>query len=122
MSEVERDEMREDRIYDEAVVDANGPEEQATGWYYYLEDRIGFPFKARCIAARKVSPLKVGEVVEVIEMAPEEDCESDMLVIIQLAGRTFGVPLAQLEPMEGDETMREAIKDWHYWVARGYTF
>ena len=28
----------------EAIVDANGPEEQAMGWYYYLEDKISFPF------------------------------------------------------------------------------
>jgi hypothetical protein len=32
------------------------------------------------------------------------------------------VPLAQLEPTADDPTMIEAIKDWHYWVGRGYTF
>ena len=30
-----------------AIVDANGPEEQAMGWYYYLDDRIRFPFQGR---------------------------------------------------------------------------
>lgn len=35
MSQVEKDEERENRIYDEAIVDAYGPEEQALGWYYY---------------------------------------------------------------------------------------
>ena len=33
----------------EAIVDAR-PEEQAMGWYYYLENKISFPFQARCIA------------------------------------------------------------------------
>jgi Calcium binding len=28
-----RDQVREDRIQDEAIVDAYGPEEQAMGWY-----------------------------------------------------------------------------------------
>jgi hypothetical protein len=118
----EHDEEREERIQNEAIVDAYGPEEQALGWYYYLQDRITFPFKARCIASRKTSPLKRGEVVSVLEMADEEDCASDMIVIIRFGGRSLGVPLAQLEPTAGDEAMIEAIKDWHYWVNRGYTF
>jgi len=33
----------------DAIVDAYGPEERATGWYYYLDDRIIFPFDAICI-------------------------------------------------------------------------
>ncbi len=116
------DEERERRIQEEAIVDAYGPEEQALGWYYYLEARIIFPFKARCISSHKTSPLKGGEVVKVLEMAGEDNCTSDMIVIIQFRDRTVGVPLAQLEPIVSDSRMIEAIKDWHYWVGRGYTF
>lgn len=119
---IDRDQEREDRIQNEAIVDAYGSEEQALGWYYYLEGRITFPFKARCISARKTSFLKVGEVVEVLEMANEENCISDMIVIVRFGDRAVGVPLAQLEPAAGDPTMIEAIKDWHYWIARGYIF
>ncbi len=71
---MERDEEREERIRNEAVVDAYGPEEQALGWYYYLEQHITFPFQARCISSRKTSPLQVDDVVEVLEMADEDDC------------------------------------------------
>jgi len=119
---IERDEERENRIHNEAIVDAYGSEEQALGWYYYLEECMTFPFKARCTASRKTSSLKVGEVAEVLEMADEYDCMSDMIVIIRFGDRTVGVPLAQLEPTAGDPTMIEAIKDWHYWVSRGYEF
>ena len=119
---IDHDEEREERISNEAIVDAYGPEEQALSWYYYLEERLTFPFKARCISLRKTSPLKVGEVVEVLEMAGEDDCTSDMIVIIRLGDRTLGVPLAQLEPIASDSTMLEAIGDWHYWVGRGHTF
>lgn len=49
MSRVERDEEREERITMEIVVDAYGPEEQAIGWYYYLDDVLQFPFTAICI-------------------------------------------------------------------------
>ena len=42
----EKDEAREERIYMEAVVDAHDYEERALGWYYYLDDKIMFPFIA----------------------------------------------------------------------------
>ena len=104
----------------EAIVDAYGPEEQAVGWYYYLEDKITFPFTARCIEERRISPLKKGEKAQVIGMAPEDDCMHEMFIEIEWRGRTFGVPLAQLEPVKIDQLTQEAIADWHYWVKRGY--
>jgi hypothetical protein len=30
----------------EIIVDALGPEEQAMGWYYYIEEKLQFPFSA----------------------------------------------------------------------------
>jgi hypothetical protein len=117
-----RDSVREERIHNDAVVDAYGPEEQAMGWYYYLENRIRFPFRAKCIVAKVVSPLLKGETVEVRCMAPEEICSGDMLVLIRWHGRNVTVPLSQLTPVDADESTAEAIGDWHYWVARGYCF
>jgi len=55
------DPVREDRIHNEAIADANGPEEQVMGWHCYLDDKIRFPFRAKCIAAQIISPLKKGE-------------------------------------------------------------
>jgi hypothetical protein len=87
-----RDEEREQRITMEIVVDAYTPEEQAMGWYYSLEDRLHFPFVARCTAERAISPLRVGEEVEVVGMAPEEECEHEMFVLIRWERRTLAVP------------------------------
>ncbi len=39
MAEAKKNAQREHRITDEIIVDAYGPEEQAMGWYYYLEDK-----------------------------------------------------------------------------------
>jgi hypothetical protein len=122
MAKVEKDETREYRIDMEAIVDAYGPEEQAMGWYYYLEEKIQFPFEARCIETRRISLLKEGEQVKVLQMAPEDECMREMFVEIQWIDRTFGVPLMQLQPLDVDEETREAVADWHYWVARGYEF
>jgi hypothetical protein len=114
-----RDPIREDRIENEAVVDAR-PEELAMGWYYYLDGRIRFPFGAKCIATKGVSPLRKGEMVEVIRMAPEDNCAHDMFVLVRWQGRKMAVPLAQLVAIDPDESTAEAIGDWHYWIAQGY--
>jgi hypothetical protein len=74
--------VREGRIHNEAIVDAS-PDEQAMSWYYYLEGKINFPFQARCVAAKDVSPLRKGETTEVVRMAAEDVCEHDMLVQIR---------------------------------------
>ena len=82
MPERTRDEQREERILMEIVVDAYGPEDQAMGWYYYLEEQLQFPFLAHCIAERAISPLRVGDEVEVADMAPEDECEHEMFVLM----------------------------------------
>ena len=87
MSEVATDEARENRILMEAVVDAYDEEERAMGWYYYLEDKLRFPFQARCIAERRVSPLSVGDKVKVVGMVPTEVCMHEVFVEIQRARR-----------------------------------
>ena len=115
MKRPKRDPVREERIHNEAIVDA-GPEEQAMSWYYYLEGKIRFPFRATCVAVKDVSPLRKGEVVR---MAGEDACEHDLLVQIRWQGRKMAVPLSQLEAIGADESTQEAIGDWHYWVAQG---
>jgi hypothetical protein len=122
MKKPKKDPVREDRIQNEAIVDANGPEEQVMGWYYYLDDKIRFPFQAKCIAVKVVSPLRKGETVEVQRMAPEDAYSADMLVLIRWHGRTLAVPLSQLVAIDPDQSAAEAIGDWHYWVAQGYCF
>ena len=44
MSKVRKDKIRENRISMEIVVDSYGTEEQAIGWYYYLDDMLSSPF------------------------------------------------------------------------------
>jgi hypothetical protein len=122
MERVEKDEAREERIMMEAVVDAYGEEERAMGWFYYLDDRIQFPFEAECVTERRISPLRIGERVQVTKMAPEDDCMQEMFVEIEWSDRTFGVPLVQLQPINVDADTQEAIDDWKYWMARGYCF
>ncbi len=123
MPRIAKDPEREHRIAMEAIVDANGPEEQAMGWYYYLEDKIHFPFRAKCMIERTTSPLRTGDEVEVTGMVSEADCEREMFVEIQWDNRKLVIPLVQVQPLADSEVnTNEAVADWHYWVNRGYTF
>ena len=122
MARIKRDPVREKRIEQEIVVDAYGGHEQAMGWYYYLENHLHFPFQAKCIAQRSLSPLRKGEGVDVVDMAPEQECGREMFVTVKWENRTLAVPLIQLQPIDANKPPQQAIEDWHYWVREGYQF
>ena len=90
------------------------------GWYNYLDNKLDFPFHAKCIHPRAISPLKKGETVEVLSLAPEDDCMREMIVLARWQGRKLGLPLSQLEPLKAKSAARQAIQDWRYWVEMGY--
>jgi len=123
MSKNKIDKTREHRIDVEIVVDAYDETERAMGWYYYLEEKLVFPFTARCIAKRSISPLTVGDEVDVISLPKEEECEHEMFVTIRWEREGLAVPLSQLNPIAvTDPQTVQAVEDWHYWVRQGYRF
>lgn len=118
-----KDQEREKRIVMEIVVDAYDPEERAMGWYYYLQGQLQFPFLTHCVARRAISPLRIGDEVEVVDMAPEEECKHEMFVLMPWERVTLAVPLSQLKVADHvDEETRQAAEDWRYWIERGYQF
>jgi hypothetical protein len=108
----------------EIIVDCYGEEERAMGWYYHLQDKLTFPFLARCIAKRAISPLREGDEVDVLGMAPEEECEREVFVVMCWEREGLAVPLSQLEVIhaEDDGETQEAVEDWLYWTNKGYRF
>ena len=108
------DSAREKRIDYEIVVDAYDEYERAMGWYYSLQDTIEGQARCRCSKTRSMSPLAVGEEVDIIEMAPLDDCMKEMFVVVSWNERKLAVPLSQLEPIDGDEKAIEMIEDWLY--------
>ena len=115
---------REDRIVFSIVVDAYDEVERAMSWYYYLQEEMQFPFTATCTHARAASPLRVGETVQVVDMADTDDCMAETMVLIAHDGDLLAVPLMQLQcaPEIDSEQTNQAVEDWRYWVARGYRF
>ncbi|HBE04854.1 MAG TPA: calcium-binding protein [Spirochaetia bacterium] len=119
---MKEDKKREKRIADEIVVDAYDEEERAMGWYYYLQDNLKFPFQAKCVKERSISPLKKNEIVTVIELPDEAECTKEMFVTIEWQNRQLAVPLNQLQGIKTDQQTKTAIEDWHYWKEAGYGF
>jgi Calcium binding len=117
-----RDADREERITMQVVVDAYDASERAMGWFAYLENELDFPFTARCMQRRTISPLLTGDEVEVLSMAPAEECRHEVFVIIRWENDGLGVPLSQLEPRSAGRGTGVAIADWQYWVRQGYEF
>ena len=74
------------------------------------------------MSKRRSSPLREGKTVEVVDMAPADECEQEMFVEIEWDGDTLAVPLIQLEAIEVDDETQQAIADWHYWMNQGYEF
>jgi len=106
----------------EVVVDAYDATERAIGWFSYLESQLEFPFTAHCIERRVISPLLVDDEVEVIAMAPADECAFEIFVMIRWQHGGLGVPLSQLNPSHASDATNVAVADWHYWVEQGYRF
>ena len=118
MTRRERDEEREDRIDMEIIVDTYSADEQAMGWYAYLDDTLEFPFDACCIEEREESPLEKGETVRVVGMSSTEPTLRQMFVTVEWMDRELGIPLEQLEPVAVSADTEQAIEDWQYWLER----
>ncbi len=119
----DRDEARDDRISMEIIPDAHDEEERAMSWYSYLEDTLSFPFPTRCTKERAISPLRVGDEVEVVGKAPEDECRHEIFVELPWEHRrALALPLSQLMVVHGNGATRQAVEDWHYWVGMGNEF
>jgi len=64
---------REDRIYEEAIVDAHGDEEVIISWYYYLEEKLDFPFTA-AVQVHSLGRSRQTIRVEMQAMGPVSRC------------------------------------------------
>jgi len=79
--------------------------------------------KGSRITERAISPLRDGDEVDVIGLAPVEECGREMFVMIRWEKREgLGVPLSQIQFVHESVNTKQAVEDWQYWVKRGYEF
>jgi Calcium binding len=126
MPNVELDEIREHRIKTEIILDADDKEERAMGWYFYLDETLNIPFMAKWTKKSRKSSAVEEKQVEVLGMAPDDECLKDMYVeVVYPDGKdedVFSAKLSEIVAIDADSETQEAIADWYYWLARGYKF
>ena len=67
-------------------------------------------------------PLKVGQELQVLGLASEDDCMAQILVTVKAGRSKVAVPLDQIDCMSKNEDTCQGVADWHYWRARGYEY
>ncbi|MDZ8184254.1 MAG: calcium-binding protein [Nostoc sp. ChiSLP02] len=126
MPSVELNENREHRIQTEIIADAEDKEDRAMGWYYYLEETLNFPFMGKWKKKNRKSGSTEEKPVEVLGMAPDDECLKDMYVEVAYIGGkdddVYTAKLSEIVAIDVDSETEEAIADWLYWLGRGYKF
>ncbi len=113
---IKTNKARDKRIAEQILVDTYSDEEVNMAWRCYLEDVTEFPFTAACVKKMAISPLKKGEIVKVLGIAPEDKYIADIFAIIEWQGHKFGVPMVQLKPIKSSQKIKQAIEDWRYYM------
>ncbi len=104
----------ENRIQNEIVVDAYDDGEVKMGWYYYMEEKLNFPFTAT-VEIEKRGGGKEIKNVEVLKLTGDEVFGEDMTVGVAFGDYIHSVPLLSLKGIKADEGTLEAVGDWRYW-------
>ncbi len=115
-----RNKIFDDKLYDEILVDSKDIYEQNMSWYYYAQDYLEFPFKAKIELKKRNGKREVKEI-EVLDLS--EDLSNfeesfDLKVEIELNEYIIEVPLINLKDIQGSEQTIDVAEIWKYWKKR----
>ena len=105
----------------EVVVDAYDDSEVYMGWYYFMSERLKFPFKA-VATIKKRNGSTEESTVEVVEDATDGDrfkCQA-YYVNVDYEGVMMKVEVGDLKPINASEETLKAITVWQYGKENGY--
>jgi len=112
-----KNELYEDKLYNEILVDCKDVYEQNMSWYYYVSDELEFPFKAK-IELKKRNGQKESIEVEVLDLSESSsDFEEsfDLKVDVESNEYIIEIPLMNLKDVHGSKQTTEVIGIWKYW-------
>jgi len=110
----------QDIIEDEIIVDCYDEYEVTMGWFYYFQDNMSFPFKAKISAETGIDNLKIGDTVNVVELMNSSDemisiYDFKATVGIEYGEHIYDVSLEQIKGIDCNQKTDEVIEVWHYW-------
>ena len=99
------------RIDYEIIVDCYDDHEVQMGWYYYMEEKLNFPFTAT-VKIEKRNDQKETKRVDVLKLTCKEEFGEDMTVGVAFDEQVHSVPLLSLKNIKADAETMEAVEDW----------
>lgn len=110
-----KDEMQHKIDY-EIIVDCYDEYEASMGWYYYMEETLKFPFKAKAKLKKSDGSVKLTEI-QVTGLAADEEgfMGNDFDLEILTGGHFSNIHYSQLSQIKADDETLEAFAIWEYW-------
>ena len=110
-----KDEMQHKIDY-EIIVDCYDEYEVSMGWYYYMEETLKFPFKAKAKLKKVDGSVKLTEI-QVTGLAADEEgfMGNDFDLEILTGGHFSNIHYSQLSQIKADDETLEAFAIWEYW-------
>lgn len=109
-----------DIIEDEIIVDCYDEYEATMGWFYYLQDNLSFPFKAKISVETGTTNLKIGDTVNVVELMNSDEKmisidDFKATVGIEYGEHIYDIPLEEIKGIDCNQKTDEVIEVWYYW-------
>ena len=121
MKKPKKDPIREDRIHNEAIVDAYRPKNARWDGITTWKPNCSFHFRPD--ASLQISFHRSAKVKPSRSFAWRRKKPAPPTCSCSSAGKAGNWRcLSQLAAIDVDQSTAEAIGDWHYWVAQGYLF
>jgi hypothetical protein len=96
-------------MIEEATVDCYNEDEEFSGMFATLEDRLAFPFQAWAL----------GEMVEVIGLDGwQSSARRGVVAKVRKRGRHYTVALADAEAVQKDLETAEWLAAYRYWLGK----
>jgi hypothetical protein len=103
----------------EIIVDCYDEYEVSMGWYYYMEETLKFPFKAKAKLKKVEGTAKLTEV-SVTGLAADEEgfMHNDFDLEIITGKYVINIAYSKLSHIKADDETLEALAIWDYWNLR----
>ena len=100
----------------EIIVDCYDEYEVSMGWYYYMEETLKFPFKAKAKLKKVDGSVKLTEI-QVTGLAADEEgfMGNDFDLEILVGGYATDIAYTKLSDIKADDQSLEAFAIWKYW-------
>lgn len=109
----------QDRIENEIIVDCYDEYEMSMGWYTYMQDSLGFPFKATA-ALKKTDGSTEKKEVKIIALASDEGAflTKDFDLEMEHGAYLQKIEYSKLSDIKASAQTLEALEAWDAWVGK----